>query len=186
MKLQAHISQIITGKRPVALFSIIAAGALSALVAAASIYLFLGAGRAQLPVPVLGEILAPAPVGALPAGPPPIQVPPPVETPAPDTLIAGPFIAAATPASITLGNAQLSASPAPAGVLDAAGFDAGSQARGGDESVSGLVETGVSASGSDDDDDKDADHQKDRKEKGSGHGDKKGDGHDSGGGKHDD
>lgn len=97
MKLLKQLIRPFAGRRPVALFSIVAAGALSALVAGASIYLFLSAGRAQLPAPVVGEILAPAPVGALPA-PPPIQTPPTVEAPAPETLVTGPFLVTAAAA----------------------------------------------------------------------------------------
>lgn len=107
-----------------ALFSIVAAVALSALVAGASIYLFLAAGRAQLPAPVVGEILAPAPVGALPA-PPPIQTPPTVEAPAPEMLVAGPFLVTAAAAQTPqTGFSQLAANESASAEAVAAGTGA--------------------------------------------------------------
>ena len=146
MKLQIQLKKFFDGSRPAALFFISVAVALSALVAGVSTYLFVAAGRAQLPVPAEGEIMAPALVAALPA-PTPIQAPPTAEAPAMEMLVAGPFLVTAI--SQPAGNESASAEV----VAAETGVVAARSEKNGDSSPSAsslvVAQNGESANNSD-------------------------------------
>jgi hypothetical protein len=64
---------------------------LSFMVATATVYLFMAAGRGQLPVPIIGQIFSPAGIGEI-AELPAIQSPRPAEQIPEGTPVAGPFL----------------------------------------------------------------------------------------------
>ena len=86
-----------------------ATAALSLVLTSASIYLFLSAGRAQLPEPLSGGVLAPAPLGTVPA-PPAIRLPGPVEV-VPAITGAGTMLFGAPSPSASPATAETSAAP---------------------------------------------------------------------------
>lgn len=113
MKFLKQLTDYFSGRRPAGVLFITAAVALSALVAGASTYLFMGAGRSQLPAPVESEIIALARVAALPV-PTPIQTPPAVEAAVPGTIATGSFLTVAVtqPARNESASAQVASSQA--------------------------------------------------------------------------
>ena len=64
---------------------------LSFMVATSTVYLFMAAGRGQLPAPILGQIFSPTGIGET-VEPPVIQPPRPAEEIADGTPVAGPFL----------------------------------------------------------------------------------------------
>ncbi|MHB1391236.1 MAG: hypothetical protein ACYCXF_08435 [Thermoleophilia bacterium] len=110
MRFLKQLTRYLDGSRPAGLLFIGVAVALSALVAGASTYLFMAAGRSQLPLPVESEIMAPLQVASLSAITA-IQTAPAVEaTAALETIISGPFLV--VPVTQPAGNESVSVQPA--------------------------------------------------------------------------